>query len=122
MTYRPLGDSGLVVSTVGIGCNAFSRRVDLDGVKDILAAGRDTGVTLLDTADIYGDPHGGSEELLGEALTGQRGHFVVGPKFGMDMAGPQRGRLRAPGDRRPIRRAAGAARRRPPADPHRPLP
>ena len=33
MTYRPLGDSGLMVSAVGIGCNAFSRRVDLDGVR-----------------------------------------------------------------------------------------
>ena len=54
MTYRPLGDSGLMVSAVGIGCNAFSRRVDLDGVARILDAAQDTGVTLLDTADIYG--------------------------------------------------------------------
>ena len=54
MTYGPLGDSGLMVSAVGIGCNAFSRRVDEDGVADILAAARDTGVTLLDTADAYG--------------------------------------------------------------------
>ena len=38
MTYRPLGDSGLMVSAVGIGCNAFGRRVDLDGVRDILTA------------------------------------------------------------------------------------
>ena len=54
MTYRPLGDAGLLVSTVGIGCNAFSRRVDQAGVAEILAAARDTGVTLLDTADVYG--------------------------------------------------------------------
>ena len=54
MTYGPLGDSGLMVSAVGIGCNAFSRRVDDEGVADILAAARDTGVTLLDTADAYG--------------------------------------------------------------------
>ena len=39
MTYRPLGDSGLMVSAVGIGCNAFSRRVDLDGVRGILPEG-----------------------------------------------------------------------------------
>ena len=54
MTYRPLGDSGLMVSVVGIGCNAFGRRVDLDGVREILDAAQDVGVTLLDTADVYG--------------------------------------------------------------------
>ena len=64
MSYGPLGDSGLMVSAVGIGCNAFSRRVDLDGVRGILDAAQDVGVTLLDNADIYGDPPGGSEELL----------------------------------------------------------
>src|SRR6187431_2719308 len=85
MTFRPLGDSGLMVSAVGIGCNAFSRRVDLSGVREILAAARDTGVTFLDTADIYGAPPGASESLLGEALQGQRDEFVVATKFGMDM-------------------------------------
>jgi aryl-alcohol dehydrogenase-like predicted oxidoreductase len=112
MTYRPLGDSGLLVSTVGIGCNAFSRRVDLDGVKEILAAARETGVTLLDTADIYGDPHGGSEELLGEALTGQRDQFVVATKFGMDMEGANGEDFGARGSRRYIRRAVEASLRR----------
>ena len=82
MTYRPLGESGLVVSAVGIGCNAFSRRVDQDGVADILAAARDTGVTLLDTADVYGATLGASEEMLGIALEGQRDEFVVATKFG----------------------------------------
>ena len=82
MTYRPLGESGLVVSAVGIGCNAFSRRVDQDGVADILAAARDTGVTLLDTADVYGVTLGASEEMLGIALEGQRDEFVVATKFG----------------------------------------
>ncbi|AKU18760.1 aldo/keto reductase [Luteipulveratus mongoliensis] len=94
MTQRPLGDSDLMVSAVGIGCNAFSRRVDLDGVRDILAAARDVGVTLLDTADIYGNPPGGSEALLGEALKGQRDEFVLATKFGMDMQrvdGPEPG-------------------------------
>jgi aryl-alcohol dehydrogenase-like predicted oxidoreductase len=82
MTYRPLGESGLMVSAVGIGCNAFSRRVDQDGVADILAAARDTGVTLLDTADVYGVTLGASEEMLGVALEGQRDEFVVATKFG----------------------------------------
>ena len=82
MTYRPLGESGLMVSAVGIGCNAFSRRVDQDGVADIIAAARDTGVTLLDTADVYGATLGASEEMLGIALEGQRDEFVVATKFG----------------------------------------
>jgi aryl-alcohol dehydrogenase-like predicted oxidoreductase len=112
MTYRPLGDSGLIVSTVGIGCNAFSRRVDLDGVKEILGAARDTGVTLLDTADVYGAPHGGSEELLGEALAAPRDHFVLASKFGMDMEGANGEDFGARGSRRYIRRAVEASLRR----------
>jgi aryl-alcohol dehydrogenase-like predicted oxidoreductase len=112
MTYRPLGDSGLMVSAVGIGCNAFSRRVDLDGVRDILAAARDTGVTLLDTADIYGAPPGGSEELLGEALRGQRAEFVLATKFGMDMQGANGEDHGVRGSRRYVRRAVEASLRR----------
>ncbi|WP_344044436.1 aldo/keto reductase [Nocardioides panacihumi] len=112
MSYRPLGDSGLIVSTVGIGCNAFSRRVDLDGVAGILAAARETGVTLLDTADVYGAPHGASEEMLGEALAGQRDHFVLATKFGMDMEGINGEDFGARGARRYIRRAVEASLRR----------
>ena len=62
MTYRPLGNSGLMVSTVGIGCNAFGRRVDQAGVSAILDAASEAGVTLLDTADTYGPEPGVSEE------------------------------------------------------------
>ena len=112
MTYRPLGDSGLMVSAVGIGCNAFSRRVDLDGVRGILSAARDVGVTLLDTADVYGDPSGGSEALLGEALQGQRDEFVVATKFGMDMRGENGRDFGARGSRRYIRRAVEGSLRR----------
>jgi len=104
MDYRPLGDSGLMVSAVGVGCNAFGRRVDLDGVKEILSAARDTGVTLLDTADIYGG-QGASEALLGEALEGQREHFVLATKFGMSMDGLYGEDFGARGARRYIRRA-----------------
>ena len=109
MTYRPLGDSGLMVSTVGIGCNAFSVRADAAAVKDILAAARDTGVTLLDTADIYGQPQGGSESLLGEALKGQRDEFVLATKFGMDMHGRNGADYGVRGSRRYIRRAVEAS-------------
>jgi aryl-alcohol dehydrogenase-like predicted oxidoreductase len=109
MSYRPLGDSGLMVSAVGIGCNAFGRRVDLAGVREILAAARDTGVTLLDTADIYGAPPGASEELLGEALQGQREEFVLATKFGMDMQGANGNDFGARASRRYVRRAVEAS-------------
>ena len=110
MSYRPLGESGLMVSAVGIGCNAFGPRVDLDGVRRILDAAQDVGVTLLDTADIYGK--GASEELLGEALQGRRDEFVVATKFGMDMAGANGEDFGVRGSRRYIRRAVEASLRR----------
>ena len=112
MTYRALGDSGLMVSAVGIGCNAFSRRVDLDGVRRILAAARDTGVTLLDTADVYGVRPGASENLMGEALQGQRDDFVVATKFGMDMHGDSGQDFGVRGSRRYVRRAVEGSLRR----------
>ena len=112
MTYRPLGGSGLMVSAVGIGCNAFGRRVDLGGVVDILDAARDTGVNLLDTADVYGAPPGGSESLLGEALEGQRDEFVVATKFGMDMRGDNGADHGVRGSRGYVRRAVEGSLRR----------
>ena len=112
MDYRPLGDSGLMVSAVGIGTNAFSRRVDLDGVREILDAASEVGVTLLDTADIYGDPNGGSEELLGEALQGRRDEFVLATKFGMDMNGANGADQGVRASRRYVRRAVEASLRR----------
>src|SRR5689334_5615232 len=108
MTYRPLGDSGLMVSAVGIGCNAFGRRVELDGVKEILDAAQDVGVTLLDTADTYGGA-GASEEMLGEALRGRRDEFVVATKFGMDMQGANGADHGVRGSRHYIRRAVEAS-------------
>jgi aryl-alcohol dehydrogenase-like predicted oxidoreductase len=109
MTYRSLGSSGLIVSTVGIGCNAFSRRVDKDGVQEILDAAQDVGVTLLDTADTYGAQPGASEELLGLALRGRREEFVVATKFGMNMQGANGEDHGVRGSRRYIRRAVEAS-------------
>lgn len=112
MTYRPLGDSGLMVSAVGIGCNAFSRRVDQAGVSAILDAAQDCGVTLLDTADTYGIEPGASEAMIGEALRGRREEFVVATKFGMDMRGANGPDHGVRGSRRYIRRAVEGSLRR----------
>ena len=111
MTYRPLGDSGLMVSAVGIGCNAFGRRVGLDGVREILDAAQDVGVTLLDTADVYGGG-GASEEMIGEAIRGRRDDFVLATKFGMDMAGANGADHGVRGSRHYVRRAVEASLRR----------
>jgi aryl-alcohol dehydrogenase-like predicted oxidoreductase len=81
---RALGDSGLEVSIVGLGCNNFGRRVELDGTRAVVDAALEGGVTFFDTADIYGG-NGRSEELLGEVLEGRRDRVVLATKFGMDM-------------------------------------
>ena len=84
LPMRTLGHSGLHVSAVGLGCNNFGRRVDLEGTRAVVDAALEAGVTLFDTADIYGG-RGGSEELLGEVLSGRRDQVVLATKFGMDM-------------------------------------
>jgi aryl-alcohol dehydrogenase-like predicted oxidoreductase len=112
MRYRRLGNSGLVVSVVGLGCNNFGRRVDLDGTRAVVHAALDLGVNLFDTADIYGSPHGASEEMLGAALKGRRDEAVVATKFGMDMGGAYGPDHGARGARRYIMRAVEASLRR----------
>jgi aryl-alcohol dehydrogenase-like predicted oxidoreductase len=112
MTYRRLGDSGLVVSVVGLGCNNFGRRLDLDGTREVVDAALDAGITLFDTADIYGTPHGRSEEYLGAALKGRRDEVVLATKFGMDMHGLNGNDFGARGSRRYVVRAAEASLRR----------
>jgi aryl-alcohol dehydrogenase-like predicted oxidoreductase len=80
---RTLGDSGLEVSVVGLGCNQFGRRLDLAGTRAVVDAALEQGMTLLDTADVYG--RGKSEEYLGELLAGRRDQVVLATKFGLDM-------------------------------------
>jgi aryl-alcohol dehydrogenase-like predicted oxidoreductase len=112
MRFRPLGDSGLLVSVVGLGCNNFGGRLDAAGTRAVVDAAIDAGITLFDTADIYGGG-GGSETLLGEALTGRRDKIVLATKFGHQMAdmgyGPAAG---AKGGRSYIRRAVAESLRR----------
>jgi aryl-alcohol dehydrogenase-like predicted oxidoreductase len=112
MTYRRLGGSGLVVSVVGIGCNNFGRKLDADGTRAVVDAAFDVGITLFDTADIYGTPHGTSEELLGAALKGRRDEVVLATKFGMTMEGMNGADHGARGARRYIARAVEASLRR----------
>jgi aryl-alcohol dehydrogenase-like predicted oxidoreductase len=84
MRTRRLGQEGPEVSVVGLGCNNFGVRVDLEGTRAVVDAALDSGVTLFDTADIYGN-HGGSESFLGEVLEGRRDRVVLATKFGGDM-------------------------------------
>jgi aryl-alcohol dehydrogenase-like predicted oxidoreductase len=112
MSYRRLGTSGLVVSVVGVGCNNFGRKLDADGTREVVDAALDAGITLFDTADIYGTPHGTSEQLLGAALKGRRDEVVLATKFGMDMAGLNGNDFGARGSRRYVVRAVEASLRR----------
>ncbi len=110
MSYRPLGESGLMVSTVGVGCNAFGARIDQEAVTAIVDTALEVGVSLFDTADTYGS--GASELTLGKALHGRREQVVLATKFGMDMQGANGPDWGARGSRRYIRRAVEASLRR----------
>jgi len=101
---RSLGSEGPEVSVVGLGCNNFGRAVDLDGTRSVVDAALAAGVTLLDTADIYGNK-GGSERFLGEVLQGRRERVVVATKFGGDMGDGTEAR----GSREYIRKAIDAS-------------
>ena len=85
METRSLGREGPQVSVVGLGCNNFGRRVDRDGTRGVVEAALAEGITLVDTADVYGD--GASEEFLGAALGSRREDVVVATKFGHPMPG-----------------------------------
>ncbi len=84
MQIRNLGPSGLRVSTVGIGCNNFGGRIDLAAAREVVHKAIDLGVTLFDTADMYGN-QGGSETALGDILGPKRRDIVLASKFGMKM-------------------------------------
>jgi aryl-alcohol dehydrogenase-like predicted oxidoreductase len=83
MRTRTLGDGGPEVSVVGLGTNNFGRRCDYEQTRAVIDAALDAGVTLFDTADIYGQ--GLSEEYIGRALEGRRDRVVIATKFGMPM-------------------------------------
>jgi aryl-alcohol dehydrogenase-like predicted oxidoreductase len=108
MRFRHLGDSGLQVPVVGVGCNNFGGRTDRQASLQVVDAAFDVGITFFDTADVYGGA-GASETILGEALKGRRDEAVVATKFGLP-SGPSpydRG-----GSRRYVRHAVEASLRR----------
>jgi aryl-alcohol dehydrogenase-like predicted oxidoreductase len=112
MEYRQLGDSGLTVSVVGLGCNNFGGRIDADQTAAVVTAAVDAGITLFDTADVYGGQPGLSETLLGQALGKRRDDVVIATKFGGDMRGDNGPDWGVRGSRRYIRKAVEASLRR----------
>jgi len=92
MKQRNLGNSGLVVSTVGLGCNNFGWRADLEQTKAILHRALDVGITFIDTADSYGP----SEDFIGETLGPRRRDVVLATKFSspLDQSGVRQGASR----------------------------
>jgi 1-deoxyxylulose-5-phosphate synthase len=114
--FRTVGGSALQVSTIGLGCNNFGRPGTAterqEGTTAVLTKAIDLGVTLLDTADIYGGSPGLSETLIGVALKGKRDRVVLATKFGhggVDIAGATWG---PKGGRRYIRNALDASLQR----------
>jgi aryl-alcohol dehydrogenase-like predicted oxidoreductase len=112
MKYGRLGDSGLAVSVVGLGCNNFGRRIDRDASHAVVDTAIAAGVTLFDTADSYGTPPGTSEQFLGDALKGRRDDVIVATKFGHDLRGANGPDWGARGSRRYVLRAVEASLRR----------
>jgi aryl-alcohol dehydrogenase-like predicted oxidoreductase len=100
MKMRRLGTSGLKVSEVGLGCNNFGMRIDAKETQEVVDAAIEAGITLFDTADIYGGTK--SEEFLGKALGKRRQDIVLATKFGMRIGDDPR---RMGGSRRWIMRA-----------------
>jgi aryl-alcohol dehydrogenase-like predicted oxidoreductase len=82
---RNLGESGLAVSLVGLGCNNFAGRIDFAATERVVHKALDLGITLFDNADTYGDPRGGAEEYLGKILGPRRKDIVLATKFGRPM-------------------------------------
>jgi aryl-alcohol dehydrogenase-like predicted oxidoreductase len=101
---RALGEGGPEVSVVGLGCNNFGGRVGIEGTQAVVDAALEVGVTLFDTADVYGRG-GGSEELLGRVLEGRRDRVVLATKFGNDMGDGTTAR----GSREYVRKAINAS-------------
>jgi aryl-alcohol dehydrogenase-like predicted oxidoreductase len=84
LEIRNLGSSGLRVSAIGLGCNNFGGRIDLEATRKVVHKALDIGITLFDTADMYGE-RGGSETCLGQLLGDERKRIVLATKFAWAM-------------------------------------
>lgn len=93
MQQRTIGQSGLTVSAVGLGCNNFGGRTDFEATRAVVHRALDLGVTLFDTADVYGN-RGGSEEFLGRIIGARRKDVVLATKFGIAMGQGMQGASR----------------------------
>ncbi|HEX3640416.1 MAG TPA: aldo/keto reductase [Ktedonobacteraceae bacterium] len=95
MKRRTFGNSGLQASLVGLGCLNFGHRIDLEASRAVIYKALDLGITLFDTADVYGGP-GGSETVLGQVLGDRRKDVILATKFGnvMDAARTLKGASR----------------------------
>ncbi|MGJ5590153.1 aldo/keto reductase [Micrococcus lylae] len=116
MQTRRVGNSGLTVSVIGLGCNNLGRAGTATesqaGTDAVVRAAIDHGITFFDVADMYGATPGLSEERLGKALGADRDKIVLGTKFGMDMDGANGPDFGARGSRAYIVRAVEASLRR----------
>src|SRR3954449_10668417 len=83
MRTRQLGRGGPDVSVVGLGTNNLGPRIDFEHARSVVDAALDAGITLFDTADIYGQ--GTSEDYIGRALEGRRDRVLIATKFGKEM-------------------------------------
>ena len=88
MKLRRLGNSGLKVSVVGLGCNNFGAAIDQAGTQAVVDAAIEAGITLFDTADMYAQTR--SETFLGKALGKRRQDVVLATKFGMKVDSDER--------------------------------
>ena len=75
MNFRSLGGSGLKVSEIGLGCNNFGMVMDQKNTNNVVISAIDEGITLFDTADVYGNK-GRSETFLGKALGKRRNQII----------------------------------------------
>jgi aryl-alcohol dehydrogenase-like predicted oxidoreductase len=84
LEIRNLGASGLRVSAIGLGCNNFGGRIGQEATRKVIHKALDLGITLFDTADVYGE-RGGSETCMGQILGDNRKRILLATKFGMAM-------------------------------------
>ncbi|MHA7155126.1 aldo/keto reductase [Arthrobacter sp. TMN-50] len=114
--YRRLGNSGLNVSVVGLGCNNLGRAgtptETQRGTNAVINAAVDAGINFFDVADSYGKTPGLSEEMLGKALVKNRDDVLIATKFGLDLKGANGPDWGARGSRRYIMKAVEASLRR----------